>query len=140
VTADAKNGEIVIKGPNIMQATTTVRTKRKVLMADGSFAPATWACRDEATLHHGPHQGTAQARSGKYVVPPCSKKSSSSPFIANVMIGANKPSTWRWSPDLTRSKWAAETGMAAGRRRGAEADRKGACRAQHELHGLRSRS
>jgi long-chain acyl-CoA synthetase len=121
VTADPKNGEIVIKGPNIMQGYHNRQDENeKVLMADGSFRSGDMGFLDDDGYLYitGRIKEQYKLENGKYVVPsPLEEELKLSPFIANVMIhGANKPyNVALVVPDQDAlKKWAGETGIDLG--------------------------
>ncbi len=96
VTGDAKNGEIVIYGPNIMQGYhKRDEENAKVLMADGGFRSGDMGYVDEDGYLYitGRIKEQYKLENGKYVVPsPLEEGLKLSPYVANVMIhGANKP-------------------------------------------------
>ncbi len=90
VTGDAKNGEIVIKGPNIMQGYHNRQDENdKVLMADGSFRSGDMGFVDDDgyLFITGRIKEQYKLENGKYVVPsPLEEELKLSPFIANVMM------------------------------------------------------
>src|SRR5262245_13429866 len=96
VTADPLHGEIIIKGPNVMQGYhNRAEENAAVLMEDRSFRSGDMGYVDpEGFLHiTGRIKEQYKLENGKYVVPsPLEEKLKLSPYIANVMIyGANKP-------------------------------------------------
>jgi long-chain acyl-CoA synthetase len=121
VTSDPKNGEIVIKGPNIMQGYHNRQDENdKVLMSDGSFRSGDMGFLDDDGYLYitGRIKEQYKLENGKYVVPsPLEEELKLSPFIANVMIhGANKPyNVALVVPDQDAlKKWASETGVDLG--------------------------
>jgi long-chain acyl-CoA synthetase len=121
VTGDAKNGEIVIKGPNVMQGYHNRQDENeKVLMGDGSFRSGDMGHLDEDGYLYitGRIKEQYKLENGKYVVPsPLEEELKLSPFIANVMIhGANKPyNVALVVPDQDALKrWASEAGVDLG--------------------------
>ena len=121
VTDDPKNGEILIKGPNIMQGYhNRDEENAKVLMEDRTFRSGDMGYLDgEGYLYiTGRIKEQYKLENGKYVVPsPLEEELKLSPFIANVMIhGANKPfNVALVVPDMdSLKKWATETGVDLG--------------------------
>ncbi len=121
VTGDAKNGEILIKGPNIMQRYHNRDDENeKVLMKDRTFRSGDMGYVDEDGFLYitGRIKEQYKLENGKYVVPsPLEEELKLSPFIANVMIhGANKPfNVALVVPDADAlNKWAAQTGADLG--------------------------
>jgi len=117
VTADPKNGEILIKGPNIMQGYHNRDDENKaVLMEDRTFRSGDMGYLDEDgyLFITGRIKEQYKLENGKYVVPsPLEEELKLSPFIANVMIhGANKPyNVALVVPDKAAvEKWASEQG------------------------------
>jgi long-chain acyl-CoA synthetase len=96
VTNDAKNGEILIYGPNVMQGYhNRPDENRAVLMDDGGFRSGDMGYLDQDgyLFITGRIKEQYKLENGKYVVPaPLEEQLKLSPYIANVMIhGANKP-------------------------------------------------
>ncbi len=121
VTGDAKNGEILIKGPNIMQGYHNRDDENKaVLMADRTFRSGDMGFVDDDGYLYitGRIKEQYKLENGKYVVPsPLEEELKLSPFIANVMIhGANKPyNVALVVPDKAAlEKWAADNGKTLG--------------------------
>ncbi|MEZ4226216.1 MAG: long-chain fatty acid--CoA ligase [Polyangiaceae bacterium] len=121
VTGDAKNGEILIKGPNIMQGYhNRDEENAKVLMEDRTFRSGDMGYLDDDGFLFitGRIKEQYKLENGKYVVPsPLEEQLKLSPFIANVMIhGANKPfNVALVVPDLeSLKKWATENGSELG--------------------------
>jgi len=117
VTGDAKNGEILIAGPNIMQGYHNRDDENKaVLMEDRTFRSGDMGYLDDDGYLYitGRIKEQYKLENGKYVVPsPLEEELKLSPFIANVMIhGANKPyNVALVVPDKAAvEKWAAENG------------------------------
>jgi long-chain acyl-CoA synthetase len=118
VTGDAKNGEILIKGPNIMQGYhNRAEENAQVLMKDRTFRSGDMGYVDEDGYLYitGRIKEQYKLENGKYVVPsPLEEELKLSPFIANVMIhGANKPyNVALIVPDKSAiTRWAAEKGV-----------------------------
>lgn len=121
VTGDPKHGEILIKGPNIMQGYhNRAEENDAVLMKDRTFRSGDMGFIDEDGFLYitGRIKEQYKLENGKYVVPsPLEEEIKLSPFIANVMIhGANKPyNVALVVPDQDAlKKWAAETGKELG--------------------------
>ena len=121
VTGDAKNGEILIRGPNIMQGYHNRDDENKaVLMADRTFRSGDMGFVDDDGYLYitGRIKEQYKLENGKYVVPsPLEEELKLSPFIANVMIhGANKPyNVALVVPDKAAlEKWAADNGKTLG--------------------------
>ena len=121
VTGDKKHGEIVIKGPNIMQGYhNRDEENQKVLLDDRSFRSGDMGYVDEDGFLYitGRIKEQYKLENGKYVVPsPLEERLKLSPFIANVMIhGANKPyNVALVVPDADAlKKWASEEGIDLG--------------------------
>ena len=117
VTGDAKNGEIVIYGGNVMQGYyKRPEENAAVLMPDGGFRSGDMGYIDEDGYVYitGRIKEQYKLENGKYVVPsPLEEELKLSPFIANVMIhGANKPHNVALIvPDMDAlKKWAAGNG------------------------------
>ncbi|MCA9599189.1 MAG: AMP-binding protein, partial [Myxococcales bacterium] len=121
VTGDAKHGEILIKGPNIMQGYhNRPEENDKVLLPDRTFRSGDMGYVDEDGYLYitGRIKEQYKLENGKYVVPaPLEEELKLSPFIANVMIhGANKPYNVALvvpDPDALK-KWASENGVDLG--------------------------
>jgi long-chain acyl-CoA synthetase len=118
VTGDAKNGEILIYGPNVMQGYhNRADENRAVLMSDGGFRSGDMGYLDEDGYLYitGRIKEQYKLENGKYVVPsPLEEQLKLSPYIANVMIhGANKPHNVALVvPDQEAlKKWAGENGV-----------------------------
>ncbi|GMV13078.1 MAG: long-chain fatty acid--CoA ligase [Polyangiaceae bacterium] len=121
VTGDPKHGEILIKGPNIMQGYHNRDDENKaVLMEDRTFRSGDMGFVDEDGYLYitGRIKEQYKLENGKYVVPsPLEEELKLSPFIANVMIhGANKPyNVALVVPDKAAlDKWAADNGKTLG--------------------------
>jgi long-chain acyl-CoA synthetase len=121
VTGDAKNGEILITGPNIMQGYHNRQDENdKVLMKDGNFRSGDMGFLDDDgyLFITGRIKEQYKLENGKYVVPsPLEEELKLSPFIANVMIhGANKPyNVALVVPDQPAlEKWASENSVQLG--------------------------
>jgi long-chain acyl-CoA synthetase len=96
VTDDPVNGEIIIRGPNVMQGYHhRPEENAAVLMEDHSFRSGDMGYLDPDgyLFITGRIKEQYKLENGKYVVPsPLEEQLKLSPFIANVMIyGANKP-------------------------------------------------
>jgi long-chain acyl-CoA synthetase len=96
VTGDPKHGEIIVKGPNVMQGYhNRPEETQAVLMEDRSFRTGDMGYVDaEGYLYiTGRIKEQYKLENGKYVVPsPMEEQLKLSPYIANVMIyGSNKP-------------------------------------------------
>ena len=96
VTGDAVNGEILIRGPNVMKGYhNQPDANKEVLLADGSFRSGDMGRLDADGYLYitGRIKEQYKLENGKYVVPsPLEEELKLSPFIANAMIyGANKP-------------------------------------------------
>jgi long-chain acyl-CoA synthetase len=118
VTGDAKNGEILIKGPNIMQGYhRRPEENAQVLLPDRTFRSGDMGYLDDDGYLYitGRIKEQYKLENGKYVVPaPLEEELKLSPYIANVMIhGANKPHNVALVvPDLDAlKKWATENGV-----------------------------
>jgi len=118
VTSDEKNGEILIKGPNIMQGYhNRPEENEKVLMGDGNFRSGDMGFVDPDGFLYitGRIKEQYKLENGKYVVPsPLEEELKLSPYIANVMIhGANKPfNVALVVPDMIAlRKWAQDQGV-----------------------------
>jgi len=121
VTGDEKNGEILIRGPNIMQGYHNREDEnRAVLMSDRTFRSGDMGYLDDDGYLYitGRIKEQYKLENGKYVVPsPLEEELKLSPFIANVMIhGANKPyNVALVVPDKAAlEKWATESGKSLG--------------------------
>jgi long-chain acyl-CoA synthetase len=121
VTGDKKNGEILIKGPNIMQGYHNRQEENDaVLMKDRTFRSGDMGYVDEDGYLYitGRIKEQYKLENGKYVVPsPLEEELKLSPYIANVMIhGANKPyNVALVVPDKAAlTKWAGESGVTLG--------------------------
>jgi long-chain acyl-CoA synthetase len=121
VTADEKNGEILIKGPNIMQGYhNRAEENAQVLMPDRTFRSGDMGYVDDDGYLYitGRIKEQYKLENGKYVVPsPLEEELKLSPYIANVMIhGANKPyNVALVVPDKAAvDKWASENGVPLG--------------------------
>ncbi len=118
VTGDAKNGEILIYGPNIMQGYHNRQDENdKVLMPDRGFRSGDMGYIDDDGYLYitGRIKEQYKLENGKYVVPaPLEEELKLSPFVANVMIhGANKPYNVALvvlDVDSVR-KWASDNGI-----------------------------
>lgn len=117
VTSDPKNGEILIKGPNIMQGYHNRADENSaVLMEDRTFRSGDMGFVDDDGYLYitGRIKEQYKLENGKYVVPsPLEEELKLSPYIANVMIhGANKPyNVALVVPDKAAlEKWASESG------------------------------
>ncbi len=120
-TADPKHGEILIKGPNIMQGYhNRPEENDAVMMKDGNFRSGDMGYLDDEGYLYitGRIKEQYKLENGKYVVPaPLEEEIKLSPFIANVMIhGANKPHNVALVvPDaVALEKWASERGVELG--------------------------
>lgn len=96
VTGDAVNGEILIRGPNIMKGYhNQPEANTEVLLPDGSFRSGDMGRLDADGYLYitGRIKEQYKLENGKYVVPsPLEEELKLSPLIANAMIyGANKP-------------------------------------------------
>lgn len=96
VTGDPKHGEIIVKGPNVMQGYhNRPEETHAVLMEDRSFRTGDMGYLDPDGYLYitGRIKEQYKLENGKYVVPsPMEEQLKLSPYIANVMIyGANKP-------------------------------------------------
>jgi long-chain acyl-CoA synthetase len=95
-TGDAKQGEIVVYGPNVMQGYyNRPKETADVFTADGGFRTGDMGYLDEEgyLFITGRIKEQYKLENGKYVVPsPLEESLKLSPFIANVMIhGDNRP-------------------------------------------------
>src|SRR5215468_90076 len=95
VTGDPKHGEIIVKGPNVMQGYhNRPEETQAVLMEDRSFRTGDMGFLDPDGYLYitGRIKEQYKLENGKYVVPsPMEEQLKLSPYIANVMIyGANK--------------------------------------------------
>jgi long-chain acyl-CoA synthetase len=117
-TGDETNGEILVKGPNIMQGYHKRQEENDaVLMADGSFRTGDMGHVDSDGFLWitGRIKEQYKLENGKYIVPsPLEEELKLSPWIINVMIhGANKPFNVALivpDPDTVK-KWAAAEGV-----------------------------
>ena len=96
VTGDPQHGEIIVKGPNVMQGYhNRPEETHAVLMEDRSFRTGDMGYLDPGGYLYitGRIKEQYKLENGKYVVPsPMEEQLKLSPYIANVMIyGANKP-------------------------------------------------
>ena len=121
VTGDAKNGEIVIYGPNIMQGYhNRAEENAAVLMADGGFRSGDMGHLDSDGFLYitGRIKEQYKLENGKYVVPsPLEEKLKLSAYVTNVMIhGMNKPfNVALVVPDMEALKhWAGENNVELG--------------------------
>ncbi|MEZ4237681.1 MAG: long-chain fatty acid--CoA ligase [Myxococcota bacterium] len=121
VTGDAKNGEIIVRGPNVMKGYhNQPEATREVLMDDGAFRTGDMGCLDADgyLFITGRIKEQYKLENGKYVVPsPLEEELKLSPYIANAMIyGANKPHNVALIvPDAAAvEKWAKDTGVDLG--------------------------
>jgi long-chain acyl-CoA synthetase len=119
VTGDPLHGEIIIKGPNVMQGYhNRPEENAAVMMEDRSFRSGDMGYVDPDGFLHitGRIKEQYKLENGKYVVPsPFEEKLKLSPYIANVMIyGANKPHNVALViPDLEALRgWAAKQNLA----------------------------
>jgi long-chain acyl-CoA synthetase len=119
VTGDPLHGEIIIKGPNVMQGYhNRPEENAAVMMEDRSFRSGDMGYVDPDGFLHitGRLKEQYKLENGKYVVPsPFEEKLKLSPYIANVMIyGANKPHNVALViPDLEALRgWAAKQNLA----------------------------
>lgn len=120
-TGDDKHGEILIKGPNIMQGYHhRDEENAAVLMPDRTFRSGDMGYLDADGYLYitGRIKEQYKLENGKYVVPsPLEEQLKLSPFIANVMIhGANRPHNVALVvPDAEALKgWAASHGVDLG--------------------------
>ncbi len=120
VTGDELNGEILVKGHNIMQGYHNLDEENaKVFRDDGAFRTGDMGHLDDDGFLFitGRIKEQYKLENGKYVVPsPLEELLKLSPFIANVMVyGDNKPfNTALIVPDLdSLKKWAADNGVDA---------------------------
>jgi long-chain acyl-CoA synthetase len=120
-TADGRDGEIVVYGPNVMQGYyKRPEETRAVMTADGGFRTGDLGYFDEEGYLYisGRIKEQYKLENGKFVVPaPLEEELKLSPFIANVMIyGDNKPfNVALVAPNLDAIKeWAAHEGIANG--------------------------
>jgi long-chain acyl-CoA synthetase len=120
-TADPVHGEVIIKGPNVMQGYhNRPEENAAVLMEDRSFRSGDMGYVDPDGFHYitGRIKEQYKLENGKYVVPsPLEEKLKLSPFIANVMLyGANKPHNVALVvPDVEALRgWAEKEGVALG--------------------------
>jgi len=120
VTDDPVNGEIIIRGPNVMQGYHHRPDENAaVLMEDHSFRSGDMGHLDSDgyLFITGRIKEQYKLENGKYVVPsPMEETLKLSPFIANVMIyGANKPHNVALViPDAEAVRtWASKQGVAA---------------------------
>jgi len=94
-TGDAKNGEIVVYGPNVMQGYYNRPDDTKAVFTDdGGFRTGDMGHLDDGYLFiTGRIKEQYKLENGKYVVPgPIEDTLKLSPFVANVMVyGDNKP-------------------------------------------------
>jgi long-chain acyl-CoA synthetase len=121
VTGDPVHGEIIIKGPNVMQGYhNRPEETAAVMMEDRSFRSGDMGFVDPQGFLFitGRIKEQYKLENGKYVVPsPLEEKLKLSPFIANVMIyGANKPHNVALVvPDADALRaWAEKQGIALG--------------------------
>jgi long-chain acyl-CoA synthetase len=96
VTGDAKNGEIVVYGPNVMQGYYKNKEDTDaVFTSDGGFRTGDMGYLDDDNYLYitGRIKEQYKLENGKYVVPsPLEELVKLSPFVSNVMIyGDNKP-------------------------------------------------
>jgi len=119
VTDDPVNGEIIIRGPNVMQGYHHRPDENAaVLMEDHSFRSGDMGHLDSDgyLFITGRIKEQYKLENGKYVVPsPMEEKLKLSPFIANVMIyGANKPHNVALVIPETEAvrSWASKQGVA----------------------------
>ena len=96
ITGDPQHGEIIVKGPNVMQGYhNRPEETHAVLMEDRSFRTGDMGYLDPGGYLYitGRIKEQYKLENGKYVVPsPMEEQLKLSPYIANVMIyGANKP-------------------------------------------------
>ena len=120
VTGDAVNGEIVVKGPNIMQGYHNLpEENEKVFTEDGAFRTGDMGRVDSEgfVFITGRIKEQYKLENGKYVVPsPLEELLKLAPFIANVMVyGDNRPfNSAIVVPDLeSLGTWAEEEGVSA---------------------------
>src|SRR5690606_40201830 len=95
-TGDSKNGEIIVKGPNVMQGYHNREEENSaVFCEDGAFRTGDMGYLDEDgyLFITGRIKEQYKLETGKYVVPsPLEEELKLSPFILNVMLyGANRP-------------------------------------------------
>ena len=118
-TGDAKQGEIVVYGHNVMQGYYNLPDENaKVFTADGGFRTGDMGYLDEAQhlVITGRIKEQYKLENGKYVVPvPIEESIKLSPRVLNVMVhGANKPFNVAVivpEPEGLK-KWATERGLA----------------------------
>ena len=120
-TDDPKHGEIIVKGPNVMQGYhNRPEETAAVLMEDRSFRTGDMGYLDPDGYLYitGRIKEQYKLENGKYVVPsPMEETLKLSPYIANVMIyGANKPHNVALIvPDSEALRtWAAREGIELG--------------------------
>ena len=117
-TGDEVNGEILVRGPNIMQGYhNRPEENAAVLMEDGSFRTGDMGHLDKDGFLWitGRIKEQYKLENGKYIVPsPLEEELKLSPWIINVMIhGANKPYNVALivpDPDAVK-KWAETAGI-----------------------------
>jgi long-chain acyl-CoA synthetase len=118
ITGDETNGEILVKGPNIMQGYhNRPEENAAVLMPDGAFRTGDMGHVDSDGFLWitGRIKEQYKLENGKYIVPsPLEEELKLSPWIINVMIhGANKPYNVALlvpDPDTVK-KWAESAGI-----------------------------
>ena len=121
VTGDPVNGEIIVKGPNVMQGYHNLPEETaRVFTEDGAFRTGDMGRIDDDGFVYitGRIKEQYKLENGKYVVPsPLEELLKLSPFIANVMVyGDNRPfNSAIVVPDVESLKnWAREEGVSAG--------------------------
>ncbi len=116
--ADSDDGEVVVKGPNVMQGYHGLEAETKAVMtADGAFRTGDLGRldKDGFLFITGRLKEQYKLENGKYVVPaPLEEQLQISPFITQAFIdGANKPKNVALVvPDrLALEKWAGQNGL-----------------------------
>jgi long-chain acyl-CoA synthetase len=121
VTGDRQQGEIVVRGPNVMQGYhNRPEENAAVLMRDGGFRTGDLGHLDEDGYLYitGRIKEQYKLENGKYVVPSAlEERLKLSPFIANILVhGANRPyNVALVVPDAEAlGAWAARNGVELG--------------------------